>query len=279
MIKLLTINNFRCFSNFQLSNLRRINLLVGKNNSGKSSILEAVKLLYSQGNFIDFAEIAIARKEYDHQVRKDSMVEFSNFFFDREPEEGSFFEIIGKNSDPLEEIRLKATVTFCHQENIGQMIYEIKPEAVINNKQQKQTPFNLYGQSIKGIKDYPLKSIDSKNSTRLLPPQSLLTSDMIDLFEKIELTDNEHLIYKALQSIDSSIERVAPVDRKGNSSFRVKLKNHQRPVPIGSMGDGIYRILGLSLALVNVKNGILLVDEIDTGLHYTAMDDMWKMIW
>jgi AAA15 family ATPase/GTPase len=38
-------------------------------------------------------------------------------------------------------------------------------------------------------------------------------------------------------------------------------------------------MLGLALAIVNAKNGVLLVDEIDTGLHYTVMSDMWKMIW
>ena len=37
-------------------------------------------------------------------------------------------------------------------------------------------------------------------------------------------------------------------------------------------------MLGLALALANVRGGILLVDEIDTGLHYTVMEDMWRMV-
>lgn len=45
------------------------------------------------------------------------------------------------------------------------------------------------------------------------------------------------------------------------------------------MGDGVWRMLGLALAIVNAKDGVLLVDEIDTGLHFTAMSDMWKMLW
>ncbi|WP_202222010.1 AAA family ATPase [Okeania sp. KiyG1] len=47
MLKSLTINNFRCFQSFELQNLGRVNLLVGMNNSGKTSILEAIQLLYS----------------------------------------------------------------------------------------------------------------------------------------------------------------------------------------------------------------------------------------
>jgi AAA15 family ATPase/GTPase len=38
-------------------------------------------------------------------------------------------------------------------------------------------------------------------------------------------------------------------------------------------------MLGLVLAMVNLENGILLVDEIDSGLHFTVMTDMWKVVW
>ena len=41
----------------------------------------------------------------------------------------------------------------------------------------------------------------------------------------------------------------------------------------------MWRILGLTLAIVNAKDGVLLVDEIDTGLHFSVMSDMWKLIW
>ena len=40
----------------------------------------------------------------------------------------------------------------------------------------------------------------------------------------------------------------------------------------------MWRMLGLALALANVKGGVLLVDEIDTGLHYSVMADMWRMV-
>jgi AAA15 family ATPase/GTPase len=44
------------------------------------------------------------------------------------------------------------------------------------------------------------------------------------------------------------------------------------------MGDGIWRLLGLALALARTENGILLIDEIDTGLHYSVMENMWKLV-
>jgi len=44
------------------------------------------------------------------------------------------------------------------------------------------------------------------------------------------------------------------------------------------MGDGIWRILGITLASVKAEGGILLIDKIDTGLHFTVMENMWKLI-
>ena len=37
-------------------------------------------------------------------------------------------------------------------------------------------------------------------------------------------------------------------------------------------------MLTLALAIVRSRNGVLLVDEIDTGLHHTAMSDMWRLV-
>lgn len=40
----------------------------------------------------------------------------------------------------------------------------------------------------------------------------------------------------------------------------------------------MWRMLGLALSLANAERGVLLVDEIDTGLHFSVMEDMWRMI-
>lgn len=58
----------------------------------------------------------------------------------------------------------------------------------------------------------------------------------------------------------------------------VKLGDTLPRAPIGILGDGIWRILGLALSLVNARGGTLIVDEIDTGLHHSVMAKVWKMI-
>lgn len=63
MLKTVKIENFRGFESFELQNLGRLNLLVGKNNSGKTSILEAIRLLCSCNNLEPLKDIMRSRGE------------------------------------------------------------------------------------------------------------------------------------------------------------------------------------------------------------------------
>jgi ABC-type multidrug transport system ATPase subunit len=91
-------------------------------------------------------------------------------------------------------------------------------------------------------------------------------------------------VLDALRTIEPTIERVAPLgtDRRflrfERGGMVVKLKDSKHRIPIGSLGDGIWRLLGIALALASARGGVLLVDEIDTGLHYGIMDDMWRLV-
>ena len=129
---------------------------------------------------------------------------------------------------------------------------------------------------------------DSKNlgtRTQFVTSASLTQETMIELFDQVVLTPEENLVTEALQTIEPSITRIASVGSEryryteSRNGFVIRLANENQRIPIGSMGDGIWRILGLTLAIVNARNGVLLVDEIDTGLHFSAMSDMWKLIW
>src|SRR5437660_1158818 len=63
MISSLTIEGYRCFEHFEMSGLGRVNLLVGKNNSGKTSVLEAIFLLMSQGDPLLVWQLLLRRGE------------------------------------------------------------------------------------------------------------------------------------------------------------------------------------------------------------------------
>ena len=62
------------------------------------------------------------------------------------------------------------------------------------------------------------------------------------------------------------------------SGILVGLRSGGRRLPIGTYGDGMRRLLALRLSFVGTANGFLLIDEIDTGLHWTIMEEMWQFV-
>lgn len=64
----------------------------------------------------------------------------------------------------------------------------------------------------------------------------------------------------------------------GRGGILLGFQGTKRRLPMGSHGDGMRRLLALSLSLTQTAGGVLLVDEIDTGLHWSIMADMWRMV-
>ena len=69
-------------------------------------------------------------------------------------------------------------------------------------------------------------------------------------------------------------------DRNSSGGRRpiVKLKGQDWPVPLRSLGDGAVRFLSVALALANSRDGFLLIDEAENGVHHAVQRDYWRMV-
>ncbi|MEM9006491.1 MAG: AAA family ATPase [Cyanobacteria bacterium P01_F01_bin.86] len=287
MLKSLKIENFRCFQNFELQQLGKLNLLVGTNNSGKTSILEAVQLLTSQANLMSLQEVMIGRGEYvNDELGNGRELDVRHLFYGHEIDIGSRFSILDGTHNGKEGI----TVSI---EHTGQLnLFEDLKELVLAIEWlgQEKGDIKLPLSPQEGLPLDYIKRIrrDFKNAgvkTQFVTSSSLTTQQMTELFDQVVLTPEEELVTESLQTIEPSIDRIASIGSEklsyssSHSGFVVRLNRTDQRIPIGSMGDGIWRMLGLTLAIVNARNGVLLVDEIDAGLHFSAMSDMWRLIW
>ncbi len=118
-----------------------------------------------------------------------------------------------------------------------------------------------------------------------VPTESLSVSTLMERWKNILLTEAETLVLHALRFLEPGIERIAAIPSLSyyrgaptRGGFLVRLRGYDQPIPIGSLGDGSWRMLALAIALIQAKDGVLLIDEIDTGLHYTVMRDMWRLV-
>ena len=114
----------------------------------------------------------------------------------------------------------------------------------------------------------------------------LLSNNVIARFwDNVALTDDEvHAVHALRLIFGTDVDRVAVIGDdqrvRGMRGRRVmvKLRSIAQPVPLKSLGDGALRMFGTALALANSRDGFLLIDEAENGIHYSVQHDYWRMI-
>lgn len=298
-IHTLRVDNFRAFQDFSAGPFGRVNLITGKNNSGKSSLLEAIRVFATEGATSTFDSIVTFREEAD----SGSALEPDNDF----PREGPFpysslffgFPSLLECATPFTIANRSEKGSDSISARVGWFIREhaesdpeafvwqaadptVDPSAVpmlqvTSSKQERERRTRIY-RRIRTRFD----RVDSRYSCIYLDPSSSRTTDQLaSLWDAIALTDEERHVVSALQILDPDIEAVSLIG--GDTRIRprtaiVKSRKFQRPVPLRSLGDGSNRIFAITLCLTAAKSGVLLVDEIENGLHHSVLEEVWRLI-
>ncbi len=121
---------------------------------------------------------------------------------------------------------------------------------------------------------------------QFITPESLEMRPLAAIWDQILLDSQEGEVIAAMKILDPKIESIAfltgqgeaPRFPRGRAGIVASFSDDKRRVPLGSCGDGMRRLLALSAALIRAKDGFLIVDEIDTGFHYSVMTDVWKLV-
>lgn len=294
MYKNIKIKNFRAFGELSATDLSRVNLLVGKNNSGKTSFLEAIEILAANGR--PLALLRGPRRRYERPIeatteRRSSTPDVRHLFYGHDLRPGNSFEISGstwggsgsfvrcdiRSSTRLPEVDLLGPDTAAPTEAL---------DLVVSGPEGEEEAIQISQDGSAIEVNRPATSPHLQNSRASFTPTIYLGTDGADpytlhaLWDKIVLTEEEEQVIAAIKIIEPSIERVAFVGRERSSTLTalVKVSDYEQRLPIGNFGEGTTRILGMAILAVRAGGGVLLVDEIDTGLHYTAMEAMWRFI-
>ena len=278
----LRIEGFRGIKDLHISRLGRVTLLAGKNGAGKSTVLEAVRVYAARGRYTALAALLHDREEtvgaFDEELQRAvSVPNWESLFYGRVFIPDPPILIGSSNGDPL---TMQSGIG--HDSDLSEElrplqinVLDFKLEFPTLPSIQRQVQMGLLRQS----KILPVIQCES------LGPGLASSAQIAELWDRVALTDEESRAVDALKLVYSEkVERVALIgddvgpQRGIGRRPVVKLRDEPRPVPLKSLGDGAVRLFGVALALANSKDGFLLIDEAENGIHHSIQRDFWMMI-
>ncbi|GAB3641796.1 AAA family ATPase [Spirosoma arcticum] len=304
MLNSLEIRNYRNLRHLTIDKLGRVNLLVGKNNTGKTSVLEAISILIHQANTRWISQLLDERGESvvtsvlrdPDQLSEYNTERISNLFYMREQKFDVNFTISIKElteSSNINSVNMRF-VKYIEIENEEENGAVYRSRTVLEDSDD----YDGIGLEITTGVNSRIINLDRRFNSLMLftglkaNVQFVRTNNIIgetngQLWDKVILTEKQVYVEDALRLIEKNIQQLAFVNNlliPNNSSKRdervavVKIEDIRKPVSLRSMGDGINRILTIILAMVNCENGYLLIDEFENGLHYSVQEKLWEII-
>jgi AAA15 family ATPase/GTPase len=288
-IRNLTIKNFRGIPNLEIEDFRGINLILGKNNASKTSILEAIFMLIGISN----PELVLRVNSFRNLILiedEDFRLVFFNLNYKNEPE----FKAVFDENDEARELVIKPITTNQNSKRKLQKyskdnLLDINFDTSFSEEKVNGLTFKFsIKQYQKQKKEYESKITFEKGSFTInedkkykqeirgvfISPQIGISLNLEKELEELIITKQYKSIIQVLKKIDSSIEDIA----FGTNKMIYIDIGIERLVPINIIGDGIRRLLSILLSISNAKNGILLIDEIDNGLHFSTLKVLWSAI-
>lgn len=273
MFKKIEIERFRGIKDAVIGDFKRVNLFFGRNNCGKSSLLDALFLATGLSNPLLPINVNVMRG-YNKTRLKDLELNFYNL------DSAQPIHICVENKEKRNiEISLfennKRDVSFdtntidIHS-NVIEGKYGLKFNFEINDESfESELRFDL--STTTNTIDFPKKYVESLRCIYLTPKYDFNTS--IQGLENILKNKDEDFIIEGLRFIEPRVKDFIFTEE----GIFVDIGIEKR-IPINMMGDGVRKIVSLLTVIYDCRDGIVLIDEISNGFHYSVMSNLWNVI-
>ena len=302
MIKNITIENYKLFKSFHLEDIPRILLIGGKNNCGKTSLLEAVFLILDSLDASALIKHLKWRKFLTNMISHDPKFLLGPSFYNFNLNQPITFQYTicpSSTSRPSKEIERKISYKFLssklnvHKYNDKQVVQEKNRNiqtnqllGLIEATYQLETGdskffLNFYNEGIffdNVEKEHLLLEYNSRIPAGFLFHDSF--TDIIqvsDMYSELEKNKNTKGVLKALQILEPKLESLSVISIGNQSRIYGDIGIDQQ-VPLSLMGQGIDRLLFILLYIACRKDGVVLIDEIENGFHHSVLPLIWEVI-
>lgn len=293
MIKSISIENFRCFHQTKMEGFGQVNLIGGQNNAGKTTLLEAIYLANNpQSRSIIFLKQNLRNEAADWEHPENA---WSSLFhqFKKDAEIRLFVE----TEDVLFGARFTCIESYEKQKQVSlfdeiEDLVKIKDVLAMESRVTRSSIISHhYSQHHKGPESLMRldANLESKNfgiagslPAPLLYPNFVPAgfksnpATLAENFERLRFQGRDKVVLKGLQLIEPSIQQVE-VFHFGEKRIHLKREGEDF-MPITLFGDGLNKVADIIVRIASNSNSILLIDEIENGVHYAHHHDLWKFV-
>lgn len=290
MLQSMKIQNYRGFRRLEMDDIGAVNLIVGKNNSGKTSLLEAIYLLSGGGDALSAVNPTILRLPHSKIIHEQQAIQalepyFEQLFHDHNMEKPIEIEA---NLGHQGNARLKISLEERQETHIPWVVdgpmttsifhkHCIKAELFRHNLLQPDASSRLWFKDGQ-LQRYPPEGVPSLfswsfNLNRGNRDNPEYARQLADLKWKKE----DGPVLSALKIIEPQLVSVTDNSIAGDPILVGDI-GKPKLVPLSVMGEGMNQVVRIILKLVAAQGGVALIDEVENGIHYSVQSDVWAAI-
>jgi len=279
---------FRGFQNCKIDGLDQFNLILGRNNVGKTALLEALFLMLGPTN--PQLPLTVTAFRGIDQFRTDPEDLWGWLFYEKDLKQKMTFEAetsqgvrsLNISLGPQREIRSNRNIALSQKKrpSVATATTAMGPGELLlvyeDEKRQRVRSRAFIRENGIGIGVELGKSVAFPIST-FVTSRNGYVGENAERFSKLEEVGRESELIQPLRALEPRLSRLAVIVTGAGPMIHGDI-GIGRMIPIPMMGEGIGRLMTILLAIASSKDGIVIVDEIDTGIHYSALVGLWTSI-
>lgn len=291
MYKTFRVKNFRCFRDLQISDLGRVNLIAGANNTGKTALMEAMYLhtrpcspgeLWNlqQVRGIDFNDDNRTRswRQFFYRMDSDKTIEIEGHHLLPKPRpilcieelantkaNEAVYQLYAKNLQTLGMSQIEAAKAASELEEVLHLVQQ--DESTLHGSAFLPSDPKL---PVIGFKD-------RKEQSQFFPVRGIPASESLtDKYSMLKVEGQHIAIDDALKKLEPKLTDVEVLSPDGQRRIWVTVDGVIMPLHL--LGEGSIRFASILMVMRGDKPEHLFIDEIENGIHYSVQQDVWQDI-